>query len=258
MLSSTKMSEKEIEVQGSQELSAPQPLSEKSEFQPIIGTLGERSLHAALKQRYDPTMEHCEVSVGRYVADILLDDGEIIEIQTAAFHRLRAKLAAFLPEHIVTVVCPIAHTKNIIWLDPETGEVLRTKRSPKKWSAYDALAELYNIKNLLREPNLRLRIVLLDVDEYRFATRRNRKGYSRTDTVPKAVAGEMFIAEPSDFCKLIPPGLPEEFTRAEYQKAAKVSRKVSQCAVHTLAAVGALARLGKRGREILYGRVVAD
>ena len=217
-----------------------------------IGTLGEHSLHAALKQRYDPTGEYHEVPIGRYIADILLPDGGIIEIQTADFHRLRAKLAAFLPEHIVTVVCPILHTKTLAWLDAETGELLRSKRSPKRWTIYNAFLELYSIKAQLAEPNLRVRIVLLDVTEYRYSTRANRKGYARTDVIPEEVLGEMSLNCVADYAKLVPDELPKRFTREDYQRAAKISRKAAQCAVNTLATLGILDKVGKDGNTIIY------
>jgi len=219
-----------------------------------IGTLGERSLHAYVKQHYEPTGEYHEIPVGRFVADILRPDGEIIEVQTQGFDRLRDKLAAFLPEHIVTVVYPIAHMKLVAWLDMETGEVLREKRSPKKWSAYDAFSELYKIKALLHEPNLRLRILLLDVTEYRCATKQNRKGYSRLNTIPHSVVSEMLIESSADFAKLVPPSLPDEFTSFDYAKASRLRVPDAQTAVNVLAHVGVLTRVGKDGRRILYSR----
>ena len=46
-----------------------------------IGTLGEKSLHAALKLYYEPDSSRHEIPVGQYVADIVNEEG-IIEIQT--------------------------------------------------------------------------------------------------------------------------------------------------------------------------------
>ena len=68
-----------------------------------IGTLGEKTLHAALKRYFGPEERFREVAVGRYVADVMSPEG-IIEIQTAGFGRLREKLAFFLPNSPVTVV----------------------------------------------------------------------------------------------------------------------------------------------------------
>ena len=69
-----------------------------------IGTLGEKTLHAALKRYFEPDEHFREVAVGRYVADIM-SPGGIIEIQTAGFGRLREKLnePARNPRFIKTV-----------------------------------------------------------------------------------------------------------------------------------------------------------
>lgn len=75
-----------------------------------IGTLGEKTLHAVLKQYYEPDKTNHERKVGSFVADIVTDSG-IIEIQTRAFDKLRKKLAEFLEIAAVTVVYPIPKTK---------------------------------------------------------------------------------------------------------------------------------------------------
>ena len=46
-----------------------------------IGTLKEKTMHAVLKNFYEPDVSHQEIKVDRFVADILRDN-EIIEIQT--------------------------------------------------------------------------------------------------------------------------------------------------------------------------------
>ena len=61
-----------------------------------IGTLGERSLHAALKEYFRGDGDETEVPVGRFVADIRGPRG-ITEVQTRDFNRLRGKLEHFLP-----------------------------------------------------------------------------------------------------------------------------------------------------------------
>ena len=61
-----------------------------------IGTLSEKTVHAILKNYYEPDEDHQEIPIENYVADIYTD-GEIIEIQTAQFNRMREKLHAFLP-----------------------------------------------------------------------------------------------------------------------------------------------------------------
>jgi len=68
-----------------------------------IGTLSEKTVHAILKNYYEPDEDRQEIPIENYVADIYAD-GEIIEIQTRQFNKLRDKLKAFLPLYPVTIV----------------------------------------------------------------------------------------------------------------------------------------------------------
>ena len=86
-----------------------------------IGTLSEKSLHAILKNYYEPDESRHEISVEGSVADVFTGT-EIIEIQTRNFDKMRAKLDKFLPLYPVTLVYPIPREKRIIWIDEETGE----------------------------------------------------------------------------------------------------------------------------------------
>ena len=60
-----------------------------------IGTLGEKTLHAVLKNYYEPFEQNHEIKVGRFVADIVGEQG-VIEIQTRSFGNLLDKLDNFL------------------------------------------------------------------------------------------------------------------------------------------------------------------
>jgi hypothetical protein len=66
----------------------------------------------------------------------------------------------------VTVVYPVARTKWLVWIDEETGAVTKKRKSPKLGRPYEILRELYRIKPLLKNNNLRFCIVLLDIEEY--------------------------------------------------------------------------------------------
>ena len=60
------------------------------------------------------------------------EDGEIIEIQTRQFNRMRGKLQAFLPLYPVTIVYPIPYEKWLIWIDEDSGELSKKRKSPKR------------------------------------------------------------------------------------------------------------------------------
>jgi hypothetical protein len=219
-----------------------------------IGTLNERSLHAFLKEYYEPREENREVKVGRFVADILNSNG-IVEIQTRGFSNLKKKLSVFLEKHEVTVVYPVAKIKRLVWVDPVTGEATRPRLSPKEGAASEIFYELIHIKDQLGATNLKLKIVLLELYEYRVLdgwSRDRKKGSTRKDRVPVSILDEVEIDCTADYKKLLPQGLPEIFTVSDFMKNSHASRTLAQRAVNVLCSVGALKRAGKKGRAYLY------
>ncbi|MGN0623314.1 MAG: hypothetical protein ACI4JA_05115, partial [Oscillospiraceae bacterium] len=96
-----------------------------------IGTLGEKTLHAVLKNYFEPHTENQEIKVGGYVADIVGENG-VIEIQTGNFNKLLKKLERFLEFCNVTVVYPIAATKYLSWMDMDSGEITSRRKSPRR------------------------------------------------------------------------------------------------------------------------------
>lgn len=221
-----------------------------------IGCLSEKTVHAVLK-RYLVPDENChEVKCGRYVADIMCG-GEITEIQTAGFNRLRGKLEDFLKERDVTIVYPIPHIKWLIWIDEKTGEMTQKRRSPKKGSFYEVFYELYKIKMFLKHPNLHFRLILLDVEEYRLLngySADGKRGSQRFDRIPVELVEDKLLNSPEDFRELIPKELPQVFTAKTYGKTTGLSVKKSGVAVNVLSYLGVIKQIGKDKNAYLYER----
>jgi hypothetical protein len=219
-----------------------------------IGTLSEKTVHAILKNYYEPDEDRQEIPIENYVADIYAGN-EIIEIQTGQFQRLRNKLAAFLPLYKVTVVYPIPKEKWVIWMDVESGELRPKRKSPKKGSPYTAFPELYKIKAFLKDPNLRLKLVLLDVEEYRLLngwSKDRKKGSVRYDRVPLNLVREVEIERLEDYMQFLPYKREEIFTTKDFAKTARIPVPLASVVMNLLHYVGAAERTGKRGREYLY------
>ncbi len=223
----------------------------------LIGTLGERSLHAVLKRFLQPDENCHEVRLGRYVADIL-DETGVTEIQTRQFFRMKKKLAAFLPEHAVTVVYPVSRCKWISWLDPDTGETGGRRRSPKTGRKYEIFRELYSLREYLTHPNLRFMVIMVDVEEYRALdgwSRDRKRGAHRVERVPVGIGESYLLACLDDYMSFIPDELPEKFTARQFARASRLSEAVAQRGVNVLRHVGAIELCGKDGRAYLYRRV---
>ncbi|MBQ5316820.1 MAG: hypothetical protein J6I96_04630 [Oscillospiraceae bacterium] len=222
-----------------------------------IGTKGEGSVHAVLKNYFENDQESQELSVGRHIADIVGERG-IIEIQTSHFSALREKLAAFLPNTHVTVVYPVFLNKRIVSLS-EDGEVLRSRISPLKGTAFEIFRELFPIAHFLKDKNLSFVIMILDCDEYRIppaaigkpARRHDR--LSVTDRFPTKLIDEISIEVPCDWEKLIPCLRNDGYTTSDLSELIHLPRKYTSVALSVLHRGGIIKRIGKRGRSFTYG-----
>ena len=224
-----------------------------------IGTLSEKTVHAVLKYYYEPDSSHHEIPLEKSVADIFTGD-EVIEIQTRALYRLKPKLDKFLPLYPVTVVHPIAYDKWVCWINEETGEIMQKRKSPKKGNPYLAFKELYTIRDYLQNPNLHIRIVLMDMEEYRILngwSKDKKRGGERFDRLPLRLEDEVVLDSARDYLQLLPLELAEEFTSADFAKLVKIPRQLAGTVLLVLWQLGLVERVGKVGNRYLY-RVAAN
>jgi len=221
-----------------------------------IGTISEKTLHAVVKHYIEPDKTKHEVKVGSFYADIAADEA-IVEIHTRSFNTLRKKLAEFMETSPVTVVYPLPKTKWLLWIDKQTGEVTKKRKSPREGRLYDAIHELYKIKPLLNHENFRLHIIFIDIEEYRYLdgwSNDKKRGSSRCDRIPVDIKEEIFFNTKKDFLQFIPENLPDRFTTKDYKKAAKINLHTSQTALNILHHIGVITRTGKHGNLHIYER----
>ncbi|MBO5754576.1 MAG: hypothetical protein J6W28_01215 [Clostridia bacterium] len=218
-----------------------------------IGLLGEKTMHAVLKDFMEPDHAFHEKKVEGYVADILRDDA-IIEIQTRAFDRLLPKLKAFLPLYHVTVVYPIPAVKYLSWVK-EDGSVTPLRRVPKKGSFFDAGRELERILPYLTHPSLSVKLLLVDMEEYRLQNgwgKDKKRGAERHDRIPLALSDSLLLQDVASFAALLPPSLSSPFTRKEFKKAIRGGPKNTISLLRVLCEMGIVTQTGKRGNALLY------
>ena len=193
-----------------------------------------------------------------YKESIALD--EIIEIQTKGFDKLRHKLEAFLKEYSVTVVHPIVRHKYLHWVDPETGEIVSKRRSPKIGRPTDILPEIYRLPAFQNHPNLSFVALMMDMEEYRLLDGWNKdkkRGSHRMERYPIAIESMVKLQTSSDFAALLPE-LPEVFTRKNLASAIRMSATTTAYAVRVWERAGSILQVGKSGRQFTYKRSIED
>lgn len=224
-----------------------------------IGTLSEKTVHAVLKNYYAPDEDMHEIPIEKCVADIFTGT-EILEIQTRSFDRMREKLNRFLPLYPVTIIYPIPSTKTLFWIDETTGEISAGRKSPLKGSPYLVFPELYKIKNYLKDPNLKIKLTFINMEEYKLLngwSKDKKKGSTRYDRIPVSIEKEVDFECRQDYLQLIPYTLEEPFGVAEFAKAAHIRKELAGTVVHILCYLELIEFCGKRGRAYLY-RVKED
>lgn len=216
-----------------------------------IGTYKEKTLHRIVKNYYNSNPECQEIKIKGYVADIC-EGNEIIEVQTRAFNKLFPKLEAFCSEYNVNVVYPIPYNKWLVWINNETGEITKRRKSPCVGDIYDAFFELYKIKKHLINPHCHITLLFINVDEYRNLngwSEDRKRGSSREEQIPLELIDEIKI---NDFNIFIPKNIPEKFTSKDYAKAIKEPLRRAQIGLTILQYCKTIEVVGKDGKANVY------
>jgi len=225
----------------------------------VIGTLNEGPLHSFLKDYYSSKNSKIEVSVGKYVVDII-SNGVIYEIQTSTFSGLSQKLNALLQDHYVVLVHPIAASSMIskkTILDDKTKFVLR--RSPKKGEFSDIIKELIYIPKLINHPNLSIEVVIIDEQINRIydtKIRRKKGGWRTINRQLKNIIDIKRINSIQDLLKIISLDLPDTFDTKQLSilmgKPLSISQKLAYC----LCEASVTKLVGKKGNSKIYSRII--
>lgn len=220
----------------------------------IIGTLGEKSLHAALKQWYARPGDVLETRVDSYVVDIVRDD-LLIEIQTRNFAAIKSKLADLLDRYSVRLVHPIAQERWIVRLDVDGETRLSRRKSPRRGRVYHLFDELVRIPHLITHPNFTLDVLLTQEEEIRLNDGQGswrRKGWSIHDRQLLAVVEQIPLVHVADFQALLPADLPQPFTNKTLAAALKLRSRLAQRMTYCLRQMDVLEVVGKQGNALLY------
>lgn len=224
----------------------------------VIGIRNESSLHARLKEYYCEQGDEVEGNVAGYIIDVIKPD-QLVEIQTANFSAIKKKLADLLTEHSIRLVYPIPLERQLVHIAPETGELLETRKSPKKGTIYDLFSELIRIPHLLTHPKLTLEALFIVEQEIRCADGKGswrRRGVSIVDRrLVEVVEGQRFKTA-EDYLSVLPEDLPKPFTNKEVAASCKIRVPQARKVTYALKKAGFLIEVGKRGNEILHERAV--
>lgn len=226
---------------------------------PIIGTLNEAPLHAALKQWCAEPGARLEVKLAGYVIDIVQPDGLLVEIQTRSFSSMKRKLYKLTEDHPVRLVYPVARDKWIVKPSRLPGQKAGRRQSPKHGTVAHVFTELVSFPGLMAHPNFSLVVLLTQQEEIqRYDGKRGwrRKGWVVDRRRLLDVVEQHLFHSPADLANLLPADLAAPFTTATLAKQMRIPRRLAQQTCYCLREMGVLERVGKKGNAHLYRRIM--
>ena len=137
----------------------------------------------------------------------------------------------------------------------EAGDITSRRKSPKRCSMYDAMFELYKIKAFLKNPNLKVTLLLIDMEEYKLLngwSYDKKRGSVRYDRIPVGIRKVIELDCPQDYMQFVPDGLENNFTSADFANAAHIDRQTAASVLAMLNYMEQVKRVGKTGNAYIY------
>ena len=143
-------------------------------------------------------------------------------------------------------------------VNPETGEVSERHKSPKRGKSWQILRELYALCPIMPLKNVCFKLIFVNTEEYRVLSGRSRDkkhfGAARYERIPTELCDIITLNSAEDFAALIPTTLGENFTAAEFAKAAKMTPRAAGYAMRVLVTLGVIEHTANEGRAYVYTR----
>lgn len=228
-----------------------------------VGTQNEKLIHAVLKNYYAPYRDEQEIKIGSYFADAVSEDG-IFEIQTSGLYRLKDKLRIFLDYSRVTIVHPIISEYKTVFINSDTGVIVKESSVRKIKSELKIFEELYSVREFLTHKNLNVILCFLKAEKRVYfkgsinnlpdMRNRNERKKCVIQKIPIEILREEKFENPRDYSRFIPNGIPEEFTKKQLSAAAKESG--SSLRTEVLRTAGLIEKIGKNKNEFVYRKAL--
>jgi len=216
----------------------------------------ETTLHRQLKEQYAGPRARQEVQVDGFRIDVVRGR-ELIEVQHGPLSALRDKTKQLLTEHRVRIVKTLVGRKMLIKRKKKDGEVVSRRWSPKRGGWLDVFDELIHFMNVFPHPQLKLELLLVDIEEWRYPGHGRRRwrrpgDHQVEDQKLLDVTDRRVLQKAKDLQTFLPRGLPKPFDTAELCEGLGVERWAAQRMAYCMRKAGAIQEVGRRGNALLY------
>ena len=240
-----------------------------------IGVEKESSLHKTLKFHYAGSPNRLEVPCGSYVCDGISGKGELIEVQIGSFGPIKEKVRSLCEENKLRIIHPIIVNKTISVYDKD-NKFIRSRRSPRSGSPWDLFNALIYDPILPSIKNIRIELVLIDLEEVRIMDGRGswkRKGARIKEKHLTGFHDSIELADLRDYYRFVPfekeetftakslaerisPRKPSSKTPAGFEvNSSGISLVLARKTLYVLLKLGLIERTGKEKQAWVYKRV---
>jgi hypothetical protein len=222
----------------------------------------ETSLHRELKLHCAGPEARTEVRCGNYRIDAVVGE-ELIEIQHGSLAAIRDKIGTLLTDHDVRVVKPVVVGKLLVKRSRKNGRIIERRRSPKRGTVLDVFHDLVYFTKVFPHPRLKLELVLVDVEEWRYPgnsrRRRRRRGdFQVEDQKLLQIHARQVLRTAGELCELVGCELTTPFDTSELARRLDIDRWVAQRVTYCLREMGAIQQVSKRGNTRIYQRLANE
>ncbi len=222
-----------------------------------IGTRSEKTLHRVLKHYLCADTDFHEVAIAGHIADALVKES-IIEIQCAGLFPLKKKLAAYLEktEFKIVLVCPFVASKRLVWIEPESGELSKPRKTAVGYGKMRILPELIYLLEHLDFSRVTLMPIGLEVEDYRLLDgygKDKKKKATRAERIPRSLVSLDTLDSPSAIGSFfLPEALPTYFSAADFSKHTRLRRRALSAALKVLLSLSQIEIEKKEKNKIIY------
>ena len=212
-----------------------------------IGTYQEYSLHADLKDYYASEQGKKEVELENFIIDVV-NDTQLIEIQTKNFSQIREKLLSLLKlGYSVKLVHPIYEEKVF---RTKNGDKESLRKSPVKDNLLAIFNELVYIPELFFYENFSFEVVFTKIEIVRKKIKANK--YRNIDKKLIETLRIMQFEKPEDFLFIIPYELQHRLTTKNFMASLGIKYPLASKVIYFLAKTKMLRTIQKDGNLKIY------
>ena len=145
------------------------------------------------------------------------------------------------------MIYPLINKSQIHYISSETQQEEYTGKKYIYKTKYDALKELYWLKQFIGIDIFSIRIMLLEIKDYRYSDNKQK-----IKKIPADIVEEIVLHNVEDFRQFIPHTLKKQFSAKDFKRETKTRSKYYHQYLRLLEYFDVISNIGKSGNAIIW------